>query len=386
MESLPLSRLEIQRILNEASLSSWDEIKEVSREFIKYLIDNLMLSELESFLGCEKYERVDNRKSYRNGYYERQIGTTLGEIRIRYPRLRNGAFESKFIKKYRRRQKELDYAVLSCFLLGGSVRKTSKICDAFAEVGISSSTVSTIFRELDQKARMFHSRRIEKKYKFLVLDGLWVKMKERFKRKKVVLFAMGITAEGKKEMLDFIIADGESENGYTALLNNLLKRGFDPEALELAIHDGAGGIIAALDMCLPHTKKQYCVFHKVQGIAPKLDRRANRKAVMRDAGDIYRQSRSKQEAIGSFRRFISKWSKVEPRAVRYMKSRFDDTLTFFDFPAYLWKTIATSNYLERSLREIRRRTDPMGYFKNERSINRIIYSLSYLLNSGEIPT
>jgi transposase-like protein len=386
MERIPYSRLEIQRILDEASLLGWDQIKEVSRDFIKYLIDNFLLSELELFLGCEKYERIEDRKSYRNGYYERMIGTTLGEIRIRYPRIRKGMFESKFIRKYKRRQRELDFAVLSCFLLGGSVRKTSRICDAFAEVGISSSTVSTIFKELDQKAREFHSKVIDRKYKFLVLDGLWVNMRERFKRKKVVLFAMGITAEGKKEMLGFIIADGESEYGYTALLNNLLKRGFDPSALELAIHDGAGGIIAALNMCLPYAAKQYCIFHKVQGIAQKLNRRSNRKVIMRDAGDIYRHSRSKQEAIASLRYFILKWSKSEPRAVRYMKARFDDTLTYFDFPKNLWRIISTSNYMERSLREIRRRTNPMGYFKNERSINRIMYALTYLLNSGGIPS
>jgi len=386
MERIPYSRLEIQRILDEASLLGWDQIKEVSRDFIKYLIDNFLLSELELFLGCEKYERIEDRKSYRNGYYERLIGTTLGEIRVRYPRLRNGAFESKFIGKYKRRRRELDFAVLSCFILGGSTRKTAKVCDAFADVGISSGTVSTIFRELDQKAREFHSKAIDKKYRFLVLDGLWVKMRERFKRKKAVLFAMGITAEGKKELLGFIVADGESEYGYTALLNNLLKRGFDPSALELAIHDGAGGIIAALNMCLPYVAKQYCVFHKVQGIAPKLNRRSNRKAIMRDAGDIYRISENKVKAIASLRVFIRKWAKAEPRAVRYMQTRFDETLTYFNFSQALWKTISTTNYLERSLREIRRRTKPMGCFKDERSTNRIMYALTYLLNSGEIPS
>ena len=385
MERIPYSGREIQRIWGEASLTGWDQVKEVSREFVKYLINNLLLSEIELFLGSDKYERVKNRKSYRNGYYERMIGTTLGEIRIRYPRLRNGAFESKTIKKYSRRQRELDFAVLSCFLLGGSTRKTARVCKAFADVGISSSTVSKIFKELDQKAWAFHSSKIDKKYRFLILDGLWNKVKDRYKRKKVVLFAMGITAEGKKEILDFLVADGESEAAYGALLNNLIKRGLDTEALELVMHDGAGGIVSSLSMYLPYTAKQYCVFHKVQGITEKLDHRRSRKTIMRDAGNIYKLSGNKGEAITSMKAFVLKWSKIEPRAVRYMLAGFDNTLTYFDFSKDLWKTISTTNYLERSLREIRRRTRPMGYFKNDKAINRIMYALSYWLNSGELP-
>ena len=107
------------------------------------------------------------------------IGTTLGVINIRYPRIRHGSFESKLIRNYKRRQQELDFAVLSCFLLGGSTRKTSKVCEAIADVGISNSTVSTIFKELDQRAWAFHSRKIDKKYRFLLLDGLWNKVKDR---------------------------------------------------------------------------------------------------------------------------------------------------------------------------------------------------------------
>lgn len=385
MNNIPCSKAELKRIWEESFLTSWQEIKGETREYLKYLINNAILSELEHFIGCGKYERNDKRKTYRNGYYERLIGTTLGEIPIRYPRLREGRFESKFIKKYSRRQKEVDYAVLSCFLLGGSTRKTKIVSDLFIELDISHSTVSKILSELDERANQFHQRKIDKPYRFLILDGLWIKVNDKFKREKVILFAMGITKDGKKEIIDFMLADGESEAAYSKLIDNLLRRGLNWESLELVIHDGSKGLRSALDLCLPYTDKQYCVFHKIQNISQKLKRITNRKAITRDAGNVYRYADSKYRAITNMRKFIQTWGQREPLAVRCFAHEFDKTLVYFDFDRSIHKSIRTTNYLERFLREIRRRTRPMGCFRNDKSVNRIVYALAYLYNNGEVP-
>jgi transposase-like protein len=375
----------MEEIWKEGLQFGWGGLKEYSQEYIREFINNLILTELEMFVGCGKYARTKDRKTYRNGHYERLIGTTLGEIKIRYPRLRSSGFESRFIKKYARRQQELDFAVLSCFLLGGSTRKTAKVCAAFTDIGISHSAASNIFKKLDQKAREFHARPIDKKYRFLMLDGLWNKVKGKYIKKTVVLFAMGITADGEKEILDFMQADGETEDAYVALLNHLLKKGLDLDALELVIHDGAKGITAALNLCLPYTERQYCIFHKIQGIAQRLNYKLNRKTIMQDARNIYKPAKSRNEAIENLRTFARKWRREEPRAVAFMQVNFDKTLAYFNYPRELWRFIRTNNRLERSLREIRRRTRPMGPFQNDRSANRIVYSLVYLTNSGELP-
>lgn len=385
MQSLPYPQYRIEEIWKEGQQFGWDELKKVHREQLKYLIEFSLRTELEDNIGCGKYQRAKERNNYRNGYYERIIATTLGEIPIRFPRLRFGSFKSAFIQNYARRTQEVDYAVLSCFVLGGSVRKTKKICDLFIDVRISHTTVSRISQELENKVRAFHLRKINKKYQFLLLDGLWIKVQGKYQRKEVVLFAMGITAEGKKEIIDFMLASGETEQAYSMLLNHLIKKGLDLEAIELVIHDGAKGLRAALDICLPYTQRQYCVFHKIQGIAQKLNHLKHRSAIMKDAGNIYRKANSRKQAIYNLRLFIKKWQRLEPRAVRYFVSGLDKTLSFYDFPKYLWKSIATTNYLERQLREIRRRTRPMGNFKSDKSANRIIYALTFVLNEGYVP-
>ena len=385
MKSLTCPEYILKDIWKEGRHLCWEEIQEIQKQQLKWLIEHSLLTELEFSIGCGKYERDNDRKGYRNGYYERLVATTLGEIRIMYPRLRKGGFRSQFIEKYSRRRREVDYAVLSCFVLGGSTRKTSKISDLFIGLNISHSTVSSIFKQLDENARSFHHRKIDKKYRFLVLDGLWINVLDKYKKKKVLVFAIGITAEGKKEILDFYLADGETENAYSILLNHLIERGLDLNFIDLVIHDGAKGLQAALDICLPYTRRQYCIFHKIQRIAAKLDRDHNKEQIMRDAGKIYKNADSKQDAINNLRAFIKKWSFREPRAVRCFVKDFDKTLTYFDFPKHIRSLICTSNSIERALAEIRRRTGPMGYFKNDRSVDRIIYSLVYLLNEGEVP-
>ena len=385
MSSLPYSKYRMEEIWKEGKAIGWKEIEQLHREHLRYLIEEAILSELELFVGCEKYERNSERKNYRNGYYERLVATTLGEIPIKYPRLRYESFQSRFIEKYARRRQEVDYAVLSCFVLGGSVRKTKKICNLFINVQMSPSTVSKIGKELNKRLKAFHNQKIDKKYRFIVLDGLWVKIHDKHKKKKVILFAVGITPEGEKEIIDFMLADGETEEAYLTFLNHLIKKGLDLDALELVIHDGVKGLQAALNICLPYTKRQYCVFHKIQGIAQKLNHIHNRKMIMKDASNIYKQAKSKQGAIKLLKLFARKWIKIEPRAVRYFINGFDKTLTYFDFPVSYRTLIKTSNHLERYLREIRRRTRPMGPFKNEKSANRIVYSLVYMLNNGDVP-
>jgi len=385
MNSLPYPRYRLEEIWKEGKAIGWREIEQLHREHLRYLMEEAILSELELFVGCEKYERNSKRKNYRNGYYERLVATTLGEIPIRYPRLRYKSFQSRFIKKYARRRQEVDYAVLNCFVLGGSVRKTKKICDLFINVQISPSTVSKIGKELDKKTREFHKQKIDKKYRFIILDGLWIKIHDKHKKKKVILFAVGITADGKKEIIDFMLADGETEEAYLTFLNHLIKKGLDLDTLELVVHDGVKGLQAALNICLPYTKRQYCVFHKIQGISQKLKHMHNRETIMKDASNIYKQAKSKQETIKHLKVFTKKWGKIEPRAVRYFTNGFDKTLTYFDFPVSYRALIKTSNPLERFLKEIRRRIRPMGPFKNDKSANRIIYSLVYMLNEGEVP-
>jgi len=385
MQSLPYPTYRLKEIFKEGQVLGWQEIKQLHKEHLKYLIENAILSELELFVGCGKYERGNGRKCYRNGYYERLVATTLGEMPIKYPRLRYESFQSRFIEKYSRRTKEIDYAILTCFVLGGSVRKTKKICDLFSDVQISPSTVSNILGELDTKAREFHSKKIDRKYRFLILDGLWIKVQDKYEKKKVVLFAMGITYDGKKEVIGFMLADAEKEEEYSTFINRLISNGLDLECLELVIHDGAKGLEAALNVCLPFTQRQYCIFHKIQNISQKLNSPYNRKSITNDAGNIYEKAQSKREAIRLLEQFIGKWRYREPRAARCFAKGFDKTLVYFDFPNSVRHMIRTSNYLERYLREIRRRTKPMGNFKNNKSVNRIVYALTFTLNDGVVP-
>jgi transposase-like protein len=265
--------------------------------------------------------------------------------------------------------------ILSCFVLGLSTRKVSHALLPVLGETVSPTTVSRVSRILDACVASFHRRPILRRYRFFFLDGVVLKRRTGMGSvKRVVLVVLGMTEDGKKEVIDFTIAHGESQAAWDAFLSDLYRRGLRGEGLELIVTDGGKGLLAALPFVYPGIPTQRCWAHKVRNIT-NVVRKKDRDAVKKDLATISNAEGTRQ-AQTAMRRFACKWGMIYPEALASLKECEEELLAFFNIKdKNLWKKIRTTNLIERRFRELRRRTRPMGVFSDKASMERILYAV-----------
>src|SRR3989338_2251767 len=366
-------------ILNQSEV---DDIEAQARLVVEGFFQHSINGEFKEQIKAEEYERSEERADIRSGTYPRVFTTTFGKARLLIPKVRKKSqdYVYNLFTKYQRRQKKFDDMIVLSLLLGFSTRKQQRFFQAFIGDSVSHQTASRLMQGLADEMRFYQTKPIEDKYRFIFIDGLWVHIKEVDIKKRPILFALGITKDGKQEIIAFKLAKGETEEEYTVFLNDLYRRGLLGKSLELIISDGSEAIIAACNTVYPYTPRQRCYTHKLRNLMQNIRYKFKHRAkLMKQASNIYKAA-SRQDAIKKFRLFVNRWKNLEPRAVKCFQDEFYNTLNFYDFPKEIRSAISTTNHLERFLEEIRRRIKIQGYFKNERSLNLWIFGLIKHIN------
>jgi len=368
----------VKRNLSDLGIITQDSLEVDIRLITQRIIQASINREFQEAIKAELYQRTHTRTDVRCGYYDRVFTSTFGAASVKIPRARHTKLRYKLFDTYQRRHKKLDYAIALSVILGLSTRKQSKLFYHVMGDSVSHTTASNLLLALKEELRCYRQRPIDNNYKYLILDGMWVHIKELNIRQRPVLFALGITKDNKKELLSFKLSQGETEQEYTALLNDLYRRGL--EHLDCIIADGSESITSAANTVYPYAKRQYCYTHKLRNLSQNIRYKYKHRAKMlKQAKTIYQQP-SKQRAINRFNRFLYTWQDKEPRACKNFKNNFINTLNYYDFPEADRCLISTSNHLERFIEEIRRRTKIQGYFKNESSLNLWIFGIIKHLN------
>jgi len=361
-----------------------EELGEQVRSEVKRLLEEALEAERTDWLGVGRYVRDEvERRDYRNGYYRRDLGTRLGLLRgLRVPRTRRGC-RSQLLPRYQRRQESVHSLVREAFLCGVSTRQVGAVLEPVLGESCSAQTVSRITQGLDQAVQAYHQRRLGDDYLYVFLDGVVLKVRDAGGevRRRWVLVAYGITAAGRRELIAYQLARGESEASWTAFLQGLFLRGLEGRRLQLVITDGSSGLRAALGLVWPKAQLQRCWAHKLRNIADKVPHKEG--SCVREAAAMY-QASSRRDARHRFRCWAEKWRATRPRAVACVQRDLEELLTFYDFPLAHWRKIRTTNIIERCFREVRRRTRPMSSFTNPASCDRIVFGvISHLNRSWE---
>lgn len=357
------------------------ELLEKVRAQIKLLLETALTAERDRHLQLSYYEHAPDRLDYRNGFYFRDLVTQLGRLaRVAVPRTRHG-FRSQLLPRYQRRQQAVNQLILQAFLRGVSTRQVGRVLAPVLGESYSAQTISRITRQLDTAVALFHRRALRDDYVYLVLDGVMLKMRDLTAkvRRRMVLVAYGVLPNGKREILDYHFAYGESEAAWLEFLQGLFNRGLEGKKLRLIISDGGRGLRAALPLVFPLVPQQLCWAHKMRNIASKVGRHDG--SCVAEAAAIYRAG-SKNQALRAFRQWKQHWEQRRPTAVACVEANLEALLNFFHLPKGHWKKIRTTNVIERAFREVRRRTRPMSSFTNLASCDRIIYGVISHLNSS----
>jgi putative transposase len=356
------------------------DLAEMARSQLKLLIEKALEAERDRYLQREWYEHaLQPRVDYRNGVYFRDLTTKLGRLaRLRVPRTRHG-FRSQFLPRYQRRERAVNNLILQAFLRGLATRQVGQVLEPMLGQAYSAQTISNITRQLNTAVAEFHRQPLRDDYVYLFLDGVALKVRDLAAkvRRRLVLVAYGVLPSGKREILAYQFAHGESEAAWVEFLQDLFLRGFTGKNLQLIVSDGGKGLRAALPLVYPRVPQQLCWAHKLRNIADKILRQEG--SCVAEAAAIYRAG-SRNEAQRAFRLWREKWQHRRPRAVACLERDLDNLLSFFSVPAAHWKKVRTTNVIERAFREVRRRTRPMSSFSNPESCDRIIFGVITNLN------
>ncbi len=351
----------------------WDELERRQADEARRMLQDQINEEFEQQIGASRYERTERRRDERNGHRVRSyeiLGGRIAELWI--PRARRLDIRFTVFDLWERVQPRVVGAILTAYLLGKSAAAGSVIAEAFGQSRFSRTYLQRLVKRFEERLKQWRGRRIRKRWRYLFLDGMAVKVYDTYLTDKVVIFAYGMDDEQRTELLGWVVAEGEDEVAVRSLLIDLKGRGMQPPSL--VISDAAPGIRAALRLEYPHVPWQLCSFHKVKDIQEHLQDRKHRKAILRQAGDIYACSSSKREALERFEEFRRDWRQKEPEAVRLFSQGFEHTLRYFDFPQHLWASLRTTNPLEQQIAKLRAWLARFTYFRGRANLEMALFS------------
>lgn len=363
-----------------------ESVLESPRPYIQKMLRIVLESSMEELrrrtLNAEWYERTPTRDDYRNGFSYKDWSTDMGLIEnIRIPRVRkNGLCLSRKIRRaYNKNKEEVHRLLREMFLAGISTERVGEVAKAFLGRKYSASYVSQTTKKLDQAVWDYHHRKLADRFVYIFFDGLVAKGRDFLgAKKRIILACHGIDLEGRRELIDFMVTDSESEADWYKFCNDLNLRGLEGKYTRLIISDGSPGLHAVLDIIWPRIPRQRCWVHKLRNIACYL-KKAHMDECLFEAKLIYLADNKKQ-AKEQFLKWERRWKDLEPKAVRCLKKDVNEMINFFDCPKTHWRRIRTTNVIERIFREVRRRIRPMNCFKNDASCERILYAIFFYMN------
>lgn len=335
-------------------------------DFIQQRLELIMREELHSFLRVEHPE-VPNSK---NGYYKRELHTQHGKIEdLKIPRDRKSEFQTALFEPYSRRENWLEEAVISMYKGGMSTRDIAQFIEKMYGTKYSPTTISNITNVVLKDVDVWRNRPLKKRYSVLYMDGMYVSLKRDTVENESIYVVMGIDEEGHRQILGYYVGGNEGANHCREIFADLRKRGV--EEVLIGVADGLTGLKDAFLSVFPKADFQRCVVHKLRNLIGKV-RVQDKTKVLEAVKPVY-SSPTHEEAIAAFRDFERAWNAKYPRELQSWREDLEDLLNFYKYPEMIRYALYTTNPIERTIKEIRKRIRPMNSLANLEAAEKIVY-------------
>jgi len=364
-----LNKEELRKQIKEGKEISLDGILEDFKTLLRESIQTASEVEMDSHLGYEKHKESTN-PNYRKGTNKKTLKSKYGEIDVSIPRDRDGTFEPQLVKKRERLLKGSEDLILSLYTKGMSVRDIQHHLDDLYGYSLSEQTISNITSAIIDKAKEWQSRPLEGIYPIIFMDATVLKIRvDRVVKNVAAYIMLGITIEGKKEILGIWIGENESSKYWLTLLNELKNRGVD-DVLIFAI-DGLNGFNQAIQAVYPKAEIQRCIVHQIRSSLRYVSWK-DRKAVAKDLKTVYTAS-TEEDAQTALLEFDETWGKKYPHITQSWTNNWNELSTFFKYPKPVQTLIYTTNPIELLNSSIKRRTKSKGSFPTVDSAFKVLY-------------
>lgn len=264
-------------VFKESVMNS--NIDMVIKSAIVLVLNEFMEKERDEFLQAASYERSADRRDYRNGYYERELTMSIGKLKLKVPRTRNGEFSTSIFEKYARWDQALVISMLEMVINGVSTRKVTHIVEQLCGENISKSFVSSLTQKLDPIVNDWAKRPLNTTYyPYLFVDAMYVKVREHHRVvSKAVYIATAITEINTRDILGLSVDHAENYESWGHFIQQLKSRGL--QSPKLVISDAHQGLQKAIQREFIGTTWQRCTVHFKRNIIDKIPKRTQPKFV-----------------------------------------------------------------------------------------------------------
>jgi putative transposase len=370
-----------------------ESLSKLARLGARLIIQRAVEDEFDAWLGRARYERRPDYQrglcnygnGLRNGFRPRTVQTAEGELEVEIPQVREAAetFASKLFPRGTKlvRTEPLKALVIGGFVRGLSMRDVESLCEQAGLGKLSKSTASRICEELRDRFEAFKRRDLyDIQLAALFLDAVFLSVRPDGP-KEGVLVAWGFTEQGERVLLAVMLGMRESHEDWLVLARDLIARGLGAPLLIVA--DGAPGLIKAIEQCWPASDRQRCCVHRARNLYAKLparERERVKQAYWRALDDAISQSDAKQR----LQALVEQLDKDGyTAAARCLADDLDALVVHLRYPPRHRRRWRSTNLLERSLGEVKRRTKVMGRFPGEQSCLSLVWAVLDLLITHE---
>ena len=364
-----LNKEELRKQIREGKEISLDGILDEFKALLRESIQAASEVEMDTHLGYSKHQQSDN-SNYRNGYNKKTLKSKYGDVEVSIPRDRDGSFEPQLIKKRETLLNGSEDLILSLYTKGMSVRDIQHHLDDLYGYQLSEQTISNITNNIIEKAKEWQNRPLEPIYPIIFMDATILKIRvDRVVKNIAAYIMLGITLEGKKEIIGIWIGENETSKYWLTLLNELKNRGVD-DVLIFAI-DGLNGFNQAIQAVYPKAEIQRCIVHQIRSSLRYVSWK-DRKAVANDLKAVY-IAPTEEDAQTALLEFNDIWGKKYPHITQSWTNNWNELATFFKYPKPIQKLIYTTNPIESLNSSIKRRTKSKGAFPTIDAAFKVLY-------------
>lgn len=365
-------RKKLLEMLQDAGINDVAGVQELFKEMVSTVLENGLEAELDEELGYSKYDyRNKQTDNSRNGYSEKTMKTSFGDMDLAVPRDRKGDFDPQIVKKQQTTLSgDIEEKIISMYAKGMTTADIeSHIRDIYG-LDISDSTISRVTDKILPVVKEWQSRPLESIYAVVFMDAIHFHVRSEGQIvKKAVYIAIGINMDGIKDVLGMWVGENESAKFWLSIMNGLKNRGVAD--VLIACVDGLTGFTNAIEAVFPKTEIQQCIIHQIRHTTRFVSYK-DIKILMADLKKVY-AAIDEPTASYELDSFDEKWGGKYPKIGVSWRSNWPNLSAYFKYPEEVRKLIYTTNAIEGFNRQLRKVTKSKSVFPTDDSLLKMLY-------------
>lgn len=362
----------LANFIKDNDIKTADDLNNAFKEMYQDVVQVMLENEMSNHLGFDKNSKAPKEtNNRRNGYSDKKVRSTFGELLLSIPRDREDDFEPVVVEKHSRElSSDIENRIISMYAKGMSTRDISGHIKEIYGFDLSAESVSKITETIMEQAKEWQARPLDSVYPFLFLDAVHYSVRTNGKVvKRAAYVILGINLEGKKDVIGIYIGENETSKFWLQVLTDMKSRGV--KDVLISSIDGLPGFSDAIKTVFPKAEVQRCIVHQIRntlGNVPWKDR----KSLAQDLKAIYNAPTEEQGFI-ELERIEEKWGSKYSYALKSWRNNWSELSTFFKYTPEIRKIMYTTNIVESLHMQLRKVSKTKTVFPTDDSLVKILY-------------